>query len=199
MAQCNVHTSCLCRGRNSGCPEPPAQIPACGTPAPGSCLGSDAQPLRWIRMRDSHSRYPAFGEAEHVAPTPTVPLAATTDQPSPESHHRVSKRSQLRVITRYAIVLAVTTDYRSEPATHFGDGPPSAVFRLLAQYAQFRAQAFGDRLPTDRETPFAGLGHAPDLDRVVAVGTPVARSPPHRSQRAELPHWAPAAGQTRRR
>ena len=28
----------------------------------------------------------------------------------------------------------------------------------------------------------------------VAVGTPVARRPPRRSQRAELPHWAPASG-----
>ena len=27
-----------------------------------------------------------------------------------------------------------------------------------------------------------------------AVGTPVARGPPHRSQRAELPHWAPTLG-----
>jgi hypothetical protein len=26
------------RGRNAGCPAPPAQIPACGTTAPGSCL-----------------------------------------------------------------------------------------------------------------------------------------------------------------
>ena len=28
----------------------------------------------------------------------------------------------------------------------------------------------------------------------VAVGTPVARRPPRRSQRAELPHWAPTSG-----
>jgi hypothetical protein len=27
-----------CRGRNAGYPAPPAQIPACGTTAPGSCL-----------------------------------------------------------------------------------------------------------------------------------------------------------------
>jgi len=26
------------RGRNAGCPAPPAQIPACATNAPGSCL-----------------------------------------------------------------------------------------------------------------------------------------------------------------
>jgi len=29
---------------------------------------------------------------------------------------------------------------------------------------------------------------------MVAVGPPVARRPPHRSQQAELPHWAPASG-----
>ena len=33
----------------------------------------------------------------------------------------------------------------------------------------------------------------------VAVGTALAGGPPHRSQRAELPHWAPASGQTRTR
>jgi hypothetical protein len=27
----------------------------------------------------------------------------------------------------------------------------------------------------------------------VAVGIPVTRDPPHRSQRAELPHWAPTS------
>jgi len=30
----------LGRGRDAGYPAPPAQIPACGTTAPGSCLGS---------------------------------------------------------------------------------------------------------------------------------------------------------------
>ena len=34
-----------CRGRNAGYPAPPAQIPACGITAPGSCLGSDAEAL----------------------------------------------------------------------------------------------------------------------------------------------------------
>jgi hypothetical protein len=28
-----------CRGRDGGCPPPPARIPASGTTAPGSCLG----------------------------------------------------------------------------------------------------------------------------------------------------------------
>ena len=29
---------------------------------------------------------------------------------------------------------------------------------------------------------------------IIPVGTPVTRRPPDRSQRAELPHWAPALG-----
>jgi hypothetical protein len=31
-----------------------------------------------------------------------------------------------------------------------------------------------------------------ESNRRIAVGTPVARRPPHRSQRAPLAHWAPA-------
>jgi hypothetical protein len=32
------------------------------------------------------------------------------------------------------------------------------------------------------------------LDTVVAVGMALSGHPPHRSQRAELPHWAPTSG-----
>jgi hypothetical protein len=39
------------RGRDAGYPAPPAQIPACGTTAPGSCLGSNAQALRACRTQ----------------------------------------------------------------------------------------------------------------------------------------------------
>jgi hypothetical protein len=42
------------RGRDTGYPAPPAQIPACGTTAPGSCLGSDVQaPEGACRTRQS--------------------------------------------------------------------------------------------------------------------------------------------------
>ena len=34
----------------------------------------------------------------------------------------------------------------------------------------------------------------PFLKTIITVGTPVTRRPPHRSQRSELPHWAPALG-----
>ena len=35
-----------CSGRGPGCPGPPAQIPACGFPAPGSCQRSNAIEVR---------------------------------------------------------------------------------------------------------------------------------------------------------
>ena len=38
-----------------------------------------------------------------------------------------------------------------------------------------------------------GPRSAPNLRRRIAVGTALASGPPHRSQRAELPHWAPAS------
>jgi hypothetical protein len=41
---------------------------------------------------------------------------------------------------------------------------------------------------------FRGLMLHPGPRVVFAVGTPVTRRPPHRSQRAALPHWAPALG-----
>ena len=44
------------RGRNGACGPPPAQIPASGATAPGSCLGSNAQTLLGIGMQNSGSR-----------------------------------------------------------------------------------------------------------------------------------------------
>ena len=38
----------VARGRDEDCSPPPAQIPACGFPAPGSCLGSNVIGLRGI-------------------------------------------------------------------------------------------------------------------------------------------------------
>jgi len=43
-------------GRTAGCPAAPAQIPASGTTAPGSCLRSDAQSLRRVRVIDTRTR-----------------------------------------------------------------------------------------------------------------------------------------------
>jgi hypothetical protein len=38
----------------------------------------------------------------------------------------------------------------------------------------------------------AGSRRWPDVIGLIAVGTALSSGPPHRSQRAALPHWAPA-------
>ena len=45
-----------CRGRDSGFPEPPAQIPASGITALGSYLGSDSLAFAWVGMMDRWPR-----------------------------------------------------------------------------------------------------------------------------------------------
>ena len=54
------------------------------------------------------------------------------------------------------------------------------------------------------ESAVSGVSRAADVGGpcragAVAVGTALAGRPPHRSQRADFPHWAPTSGQTRRR
>jgi hypothetical protein len=46
-------------------------------------------------------------------------------------------------------------------------------------------------------TAVGSQSHSPEqyyCYKFVAVGTAIARRPPHRSQRAALPHWAPTLG-----
>src|SRR3982074_2251465 len=52
-------------------------------------------------------------------------------------------------------------------------------------------------LRAKRPRPFRGTSRSPEqycCYKFVAVGTAIARRPPHRSQRAALPHWAPTSG-----
>ena len=60
-----------------------------------------------------------------------------------------------------------------------------AYSRVSHRDAQGDCLSLGDGL---------GLAVAERLELPVAVGTALTGGPPHRSQRAELPHWAPASG-----
>ena len=52
-----------CRGRNAGCPAPPAQIPACATNAPGSSLGSNVN-RRAVWTRSTPGAQPPIGSTQ---------------------------------------------------------------------------------------------------------------------------------------
>ena len=108
-------------------------------------------------MSDADCRHPSSGKVEHARPRRPAPLTTTSDSPTPESQHRLLEFPQLRVIARYAIVLAVTTDHRSKPFAHIGDSPVFTAFDLQMQLVQLPAQSLGDRLPANDELPIMGL------------------------------------------
>ena len=55
-------------GRNAGYPAPPAQIPACGITAPGSCLRSNAEALIRVWVTHSCPGYPSIYPDPHAPP-----------------------------------------------------------------------------------------------------------------------------------
>jgi hypothetical protein len=92
------------RGRDGDCSSPPAQIPACGFPAPGSCRRSDvighkacsAGPYA-IRARAAplSMRVPVLCP-EHAAPPSLPPAAPLPSTPSAAAHHGL-----VRALHRY--------------------------------------------------------------------------------------------------
>ena len=63
--------------------------------------------------------------------------------------------------------------------------------RMEAQKRLARGDYYPERSPSQNKDG-APLVEPPR--RVIAVGTPIAERPPHRSQRARFTHWAPTLG-----
>ena len=73
------------RGRDPRYRGPPAQIPACGTTALGSCHGSNAQALARVRVMDACSWNPTLGQPLHTLPRDVRPLTATPEGVPPHA------------------------------------------------------------------------------------------------------------------
>ena len=65
------------RGRNRPPGRPPAQIPACGITALGSCLGSNDQPLRRIWVYNMWPWKPSVCDLIHPFPSNLMLMTAT--------------------------------------------------------------------------------------------------------------------------
>ena len=65
-------------GRDARFRAPPAQIPACGTTALGSCLGSEGKALTRMGVHDANAREPAALKPPHTAPGHLLPLNPDT-------------------------------------------------------------------------------------------------------------------------
>ena len=136
---------------------PPAQIPASGATAPGSCLASDAQTLFRIGMED-----PGFGEtrireAPGVAPLPAAALAPSLERLQPEHHHVVAEGPQSPGVARDGVVGEVPRDHRPEPGPGLCDRtvPPPHQFDL--QRLELGSHPLRDRVTVDLELPLKGL------------------------------------------
>ena len=121
---------CLCpqgrRGRDASCPTPPAQIPACGFPAPGSSVRrASALPGVWekaIPLREVGLCAPAL-HVRHEFPV----RASSHRHPLPH----VSGSPALRVLRgdptptpSFAVLLVVGWAYLTEPGMTWGSQVP---------------------------------------------------------------------------
>ena len=88
---------------------------------------------------------------------------------------------------REQLLLHVVWDGRPALGADSGGVAGEVVFALQA------VAAIVDLLPTQGQGG-PEKGTSLECHSVVAVGTALSGGPPHRSQRAGLPHWAPASG-----
>jgi hypothetical protein len=84
----------VCRGRDRSCLLPPAQIPACGFPAPGSCRRSDATGIRGLGGPSSSGPWAqAVGDMRIPALCPGHASASSSPPGRVPSLHTLRRRS----------------------------------------------------------------------------------------------------------
>src|SRR5690606_11865773 len=110
------------RGRDLRCRRPPAQIPACGTTALGSYLGSDAKPLGWIGVHDIGLRDVLPLELAHVAPGRSVLLPTLFEDQESGPYDLLPKHTQQVQITWHRIVRVVASEHSLQPFPYEIDG-----------------------------------------------------------------------------
>ena len=109
-------------------------------------------------------------------------------------------RVRIRVLSGPAVVRARALDLpgnaRLREITDLRAGPLVKSARKLQNSLICMAKSARMRVAAERVSRRGESLSLPrrSQDRTVAVGTALAGGPPRRSQRAELPHWAPASG-----
>jgi hypothetical protein len=107
--RCLRHREPVCRGRDTDCSVPPAQIRAGGFPAHGSCLRCDslrrdAQAEGRIGMADMGRWQPAIDQSFHSLPVHSSYLAPASQHSVPVRAHCEAKIGDCISVTRYSVV-----------------------------------------------------------------------------------------------
>ena len=164
-------------------------------------LDRDRRPRPQPRALDHRDRptWPHRPRSTHTAPaTATDPWPADPHRPAMDASSprplalagrlHQGARTNTRA-TRGALKTPSTNSNKADP----GDLTMSRNAPADPDHAHHHAVT----LPTTRaapDSPTDTANHGPRQTTPVAVGTAVAGRPPRRSQRAGLPHWAPALG-----
>jgi hypothetical protein len=92
-------------------------------------------------------------QPSYSGPIGPVLLAPTTECPSPEPCHPVSKYVQPVQVPRYRVVVEVPLDDRLEPLSRLLDWIVHALAELLLDFLQLGPHALSDRLAFDGKVP----------------------------------------------
>jgi hypothetical protein len=175
---------------------PSSACPACPHPRrPAPAGPRHAAPSRSRRhLRGPTDSLPSTAGAT-PPPHPSTRSSSTTSRPSSSTPLRpipMAKPPRSGSRTTSAPTSAAASSPMASPASAVTRALPSASSpspaRAAASAPPATPAAWWRWRPT---SPTTSCRHSPSA---VAVGTPVARGPPHRTRRAELPHRAPTSG-----
>ena len=149
-----VGPTSVSRDRNPPHGEPPAQIPACGITAPGSCLGSNAKPLERIRMYDMGHWQPLGHQTVHSFPRQRFLLSTAFQYTMPQFRYLVSNSSQCFRVPRHSEIECVSFDDSPQPRALCRYGLVSLAPERLFDSLEQAPHSFGIRLASYHELPF---------------------------------------------
>jgi hypothetical protein len=144
-------------GRDAGFPAPPAQIPASGTTALGSCLGSEGKALLRPGVKNAGAGQEAPDDPEHLLPGDVAFVTAPAQAAPPHAGHLVVESLQGVEVQGHRVVVEVPTEDRGQPFTHLGDGVVPAPPEEHLDLPELGSKPLAHGQPYERETPFPRL------------------------------------------
>src|SRR5712691_5298614 len=113
-------------------------------------------------MHDAGSRYESLDQAMHPLPPHRALLAASRQRSMPVTAHFIAKPCNGPPVAADAVVLTVTTDYRSQPLAHLWDWIVPAPPQLGFHFAKLGPQAICRCMPLHPELSLPGPPTAVD-------------------------------------
>ena len=157
ISACTATPEGLLRGRDRPCGRPPAQIPASGTTALGSCLGCGRRSATLGWGARCGLGEPSGSEAVHPLPVHTAALAAAPECSMPMPCDLVAEGRHRFDVAGHGVVGEMSSHHACQPAPLLGDGLMPAPPQLVLDLLELRPHPFCDRDAPQPEPPVPGL------------------------------------------